>query len=209
MDLIYLYGPPAVGKLTVAKELAGRIGYRIFHNHLSIDCVLSVFDFGTEPFWRQVRKIREDMLAEAAQVGRDLICTSVYSRGDDDSQIERRLHAVERNGGRVCLVQLRCPLEVLEERVGAPARRAAGKLATADGLRRTLSADDLAAPIPDRASLQLDTDVLTATEAAERIIQHYLTPTGDGRELPAQAACQVAPSWSNRATPHPRQVCPV
>jgi len=80
------------------------------------------------------------------------------------------------------LVQLRCPPEVLEERVGAPARRAAGKLASVEGLRRVLSAHHLAGSISDRASLQVDTGVLTAAEVAERIILHYLTPRGDGLE---------------------------
>ncbi len=44
MDLVYLYGPPAVGKLTIATELARRTGFKVFHNHLSIDCVKPVFD---------------------------------------------------------------------------------------------------------------------------------------------------------------------
>ena len=50
MNLVFIYGPPGVGKLTVAKELAGLTGYKLFHNHLSIDWVLPVFDFGSDPF---------------------------------------------------------------------------------------------------------------------------------------------------------------
>ena len=38
--LCLVYGPPAVGKLTVAKEIAARTGYRLVHNHVSIDPVL-------------------------------------------------------------------------------------------------------------------------------------------------------------------------
>lgn len=29
MDHVYLYGPPAVGKLTIATEIAVRTGYRL------------------------------------------------------------------------------------------------------------------------------------------------------------------------------------
>jgi replication-associated recombination protein RarA len=47
MNLIFLYGPPGVGKLTVAQELAGMTGYKLFHNHLTVDLVYAVFDFGT------------------------------------------------------------------------------------------------------------------------------------------------------------------
>lgn len=34
MRLIFIYGLPATGKLTVAQELAKRTGYKLFHNHL-------------------------------------------------------------------------------------------------------------------------------------------------------------------------------
>ncbi len=37
--LVYLYGPPAVGKLTVATELQRLTGFRLFHNHLTVDAL--------------------------------------------------------------------------------------------------------------------------------------------------------------------------
>lgn len=45
MKLIFIYGQPAVGKLTVAKELEKITGYKILHNHLFVDLVRSVFEF--------------------------------------------------------------------------------------------------------------------------------------------------------------------
>lgn len=179
MDLVYLYGPPAVGKLTVAKELAARTGYRVFHNHLAIDCVRPVFEFGSDSFWRQVHAIREGMMAEAARSGRDLISTTVYSHPDNDPQTKRRFDAVESNGGRVCLVKLTCSEEVLEARVPDSQRKAAGKIATVEGLRGAMAAHDLFTPIPWRESLHLDTGVLGAAEAAERIIAEYRLPALD------------------------------
>ena len=50
MRLIFLYGMPATGKLTVAQELAAVTGYRPFHNHLAVDLLLSVFEFGSPAF---------------------------------------------------------------------------------------------------------------------------------------------------------------
>ena len=49
MKLIIIHGAPAAGKLTIANELGRLTGFKVFHNHLSIDCVKPVFDFGTEP----------------------------------------------------------------------------------------------------------------------------------------------------------------
>jgi hypothetical protein len=50
MKLIFLYGLPATGKLAVAVELAAMTGYKLFHNHLVVDLLLSVFEFGSPPF---------------------------------------------------------------------------------------------------------------------------------------------------------------
>jgi len=33
--LIILFGPPAVGKMTVGKELADLTGLKLFHNHMT------------------------------------------------------------------------------------------------------------------------------------------------------------------------------
>ncbi len=37
MQLVYLYGPPGVGKLTVARELVALTGFKLFHNHLAVN----------------------------------------------------------------------------------------------------------------------------------------------------------------------------
>ena len=52
--LCLVYGPPAVGKLTVAKEIAARTGYRLVHNHVSIDPVLSILGWDDEEGMRPV-----------------------------------------------------------------------------------------------------------------------------------------------------------
>jgi AAA domain len=173
MDVVYLYGPPAVGKWTIAKELVSRTGYRLFHNHLSIDCVLPIFDFGTEPFWRQVHAIREGVMAEAARAGRDLVFTTVYARGESDPQTLRRFAAVEGNGGRVCLVRLTCSQEVLEHRVVAPHRVEMGKIASVEQLRTSMAELDVFAAIPGRDSLVVDTSELDVVDSVMRIVDHF------------------------------------
>ena len=40
-----LYGPPAVGKLSVAQALAARTGFRVLHNHLLINLASALFEF--------------------------------------------------------------------------------------------------------------------------------------------------------------------
>ena len=50
MKLIALYGPPGVGKLTIARVLAKTTGYKVLHNHLTIELLCALFDWGSKPY---------------------------------------------------------------------------------------------------------------------------------------------------------------
>lgn len=45
------------GKLTVAQALAMMTGYGLFHNHVTVDLFLSIFEFGRERFVRLRKEI--------------------------------------------------------------------------------------------------------------------------------------------------------
>ncbi len=123
MKLIFVYGPPASGKLTVATELAKLTGFKLFHNHVSIQFVQSIFEFGTKTFWRLTGKYRMEMLEEAAKEGVDTIFTFVYSKGEDDQFVKQVLQNVRSHGGQVCFVRLHCDRKELVKRVRASQRR--------------------------------------------------------------------------------------
>jgi predicted kinase len=176
MNLVYIYGPPGVGKLTVATELAKRTGYRLFHNHVSIAAIEGVFDYGTPTFWRLVHSIREQVFEAAAQDDIDLVYTGIYEHPKDESLVARRLALVEDNGGRVCLVRLFCDPSLLEQRIASPSRRVIAKMTDVEQLRREMKERDYFSPIPERFSLTLDTTELSPQDAAARIIEHYGLP---------------------------------
>ena len=87
MTFVLLYGPPAVGKLTVATKLAELTGFKVFHNHLSIDLAETFFERGTPSFGRVVHELRQLIFEEAAKSGVDLIATYAYAHGADDPEI--------------------------------------------------------------------------------------------------------------------------
>ena len=173
MNLIYIYGPPGVGKLTVATELARRTGYKVFHNHLSIGAIEPVFDIGTDTFWRLVHSIREQVFEAAAQDNVDLIYTGIYEHPQDAGLVERRFSLVEANGGRVCLVRLVCDPSLLEQRIASPSRRAISKMVDFEQLRVEMQTRDYFSPIPGRESFTIDNSNLSPQDAAARIIEHY------------------------------------
>lgn len=66
MTLIILFGPPAVGKMTVGFELEKLTGLPLFHNHMTIDPVLRFFPFGSPQFNRLVHEFRVRICEEVA-----------------------------------------------------------------------------------------------------------------------------------------------
>ena len=61
---------------TVATKLQHRTGFRLFHNHLTVNALRSVFDFGTVSFNDVIHRIRLDVFETAARNGIDLIFTN-------------------------------------------------------------------------------------------------------------------------------------
>lgn len=173
MTLVFIYGPPAVGKWTVGRQLAERTGYRLFHNHLSIDCVRSVFDLGTPSFAMLAGLIRNEVIAEAARQGVDLIFTYSYTKGADDRAILTLTRMVEDVGGRICFVQLTCAKSAQESRVVNPVRAQMGKLAELAVLRAYIASGNRNGAFLHRPNLRLDTTHLAPEETAEKIIAQY------------------------------------
>src|SRR5688500_19972159 len=64
--LVIIFGPPAVGKMTVGDALERRTGLRLFHNHHTIDLALRFFEYGTPPFNRLVSEFRTRIFEEVA-----------------------------------------------------------------------------------------------------------------------------------------------
>ena len=130
-QLVFLYGPPAVGKLTVAEELAARRPFRILHNHVTIDAVTTVLPFGTDSFWGVVGRLRRDLVSAAAGEGIDLIYTYVYAPGDEP-HVDAIVAAYEEAGGNVTFVQLLASADELLRRVTNESRGAHGKIRDTD-----------------------------------------------------------------------------
>jgi shikimate kinase len=174
MRLVFLYGPPAAGKLTVGRELAALTGYRLFHNHLTFDLAREIFAIGSKPFQRLVDDLRLRVFTYAAQNGvPGLIFTFVYGSKIDDPFVRRTMSEMEAAGAEVCFVQAVCPIEELFERVADESRQEYHKLASREDLDALLSSHDMLSPIPFVESFPVDTTRLTPAEAARAIATHF------------------------------------
>src|SRR5688500_11966944 len=107
--LVFIVGPPAVGKMTVGHELARRTGFKLFHNHHTIDLALRFFAFGTPPFHRLVGEFRKRIMEEvAASDLPGLIFTYVWAfdHESDAKTVESYADIFRSRGGRVVVAEL-------------------------------------------------------------------------------------------------------
>ena len=185
MKLIIIHGPPAAGKLTVANALAERIGYKIFHNHLSIDCTRPVFSFGSDAFWRINSTIRNAVIVDAAREGIDLIHTFCYAKGPDDDEYQRLIASAEDNGGDVHPVLLWCSDDERARRIDNESRARLGKLTDSGSVASSSSKHDLFSPLPGRETLVIDNTLLSADDVAEQIVGHFKLQRTGSSPVPA------------------------
>jgi hypothetical protein len=118
VTLLVVFGPPAVGKMTVGRAIADASDFRLFHNHHTIEPLLDVFDYGTPPFNRLLGEFRRRVLEEAAQTGTDLVFTYVWDLDDerDAGEVRRHLQPFVDAGRRIVFVELSAGLDVRLER---------------------------------------------------------------------------------------------
>jgi hypothetical protein len=121
-----------VGKLTVARELAKLTGFRLFHNHLTVDLVTSLFPFGSEPFVALREKIWLAAFAEAARQKLSLIFTFNPERTVRERFIQDTIDVVEKENGEVVFIELTCAEDELERRMADASRKEFGKLASVE-----------------------------------------------------------------------------
>jgi len=169
MRLAFLYGRPGVGKLTVANALEEQSEFKLFHNHLTVDLLTAVFEFGSDEFGRLREMIWLGVFREAAASGTDLVFTFAPERTVHPSFIGQTVETVHSNGGHVVFVELHCAEDVLRERMESEERREWGKLSSwtqYEELRDTGVLSYGAEIIP---ALSIDTGKLTPEDAAKEI----------------------------------------
>ena len=179
MKLIFLHGRPAVGKLTVASELAALTDFRLFHNHLTVDLVSSLFPFGSEPFILLREQIWLAAFAEAVRNDLSLIFTFNPERSVRERFVQDVVEVVEGAGGKVVFVELTCTEAELEQRLEGPSRKKFGKLASLEQYRSLNAAGAFQYPdLP--VNLSVNTTNQSPADSA-RLISEYIAIQSSSR----------------------------
>ena len=170
MQVVFIFGPTASGKLTIAREVAAMTGYRLFPDHLAVNLVSGVFDVGMRPFVRIREWAWTEVLREAVHVNRSLVFTFEPQASIRTSFISHACVVIERLGGEVVFVELKCPNDVIESRIENADRRALGKLSSLADYRRMREQGAFDYRMMPTPALEIDTSECTPTEAANRIV---------------------------------------
>lgn len=182
--VLFVVGPPAVGKMTVGEQIAARTGLRLFHNHLAIEPVLRFFPYDSPAGARLVDRFRRDLIEEvAASDLPGLVFTFVWAfdQPEDEAAVRAYAEPFRRRGGRVLFLELQATQAARLRRNEGPSRLAEkpSKRDLAWSRRNLLELDeryqlDSGGRFDDRADyLRIENTELDPVEVAVRTIAHF------------------------------------
>ena len=171
VKLVFLYGPPGTGKLTVAREVARLTGFKLFHNHLTVDLAASLFAHGSPEYMEYVRHLRYEAFERAARAEVSLVFTFWYS-GVSEPSVARYRAIVEAQGGEVLFVRLWCRMGVLEARV-ANVSRQNWKISSVQQLRDALAEHPDSFGVISGTQLQIDNSDAEPDVVARQIVSWF------------------------------------
>jgi hypothetical protein len=187
MTLVIIFGPPAVGKMTVGLELEKLTGFRLFHNHMTADPVLRLFPLDSPAYRRLVTEFRQQIFEECAAGGEPgLVFTFVWVLDDagDRAFVDRAIDTFARHGAETCFVELEATQAERVRRNATPLRLAEKKpQRDIAGSRAFLLEADRQYQLNTRGSffyperhLKIDNTELEPAVVAERIARYFTLP---------------------------------
>jgi shikimate kinase len=175
MKTIILYGAPAVGKLTVAKELSKITGFEVLHNHLINDLVLISADFGTPEFFKVAHKYRLEIMEQAALNKRKgMILTFVYAKKSDDSYLKKVIKQARKHNGKIFFVHLVCERKELFKRLKHPSRKSFRKIKDVKELSEFINKYEIFSDVPFKPNIKIDNTKISPKKTA-KIIKNRFT----------------------------------
>jgi hypothetical protein len=172
MKLFFIYGPPAVGKLTVANELAKITGFPVFHNHLTRDIVHELYPHTLSEHYDLVHDLRLTVFHYLASHGTSAIFTYVYDGESDWPTVKQMIQSVEPSGGEVCFVELTTDRGTLLNRVTEDSRKTHKKIHSAETLAEVIDVNSFSS-VPLSNILVIDNTNVSAHDTAVQIATHY------------------------------------
>lgn len=180
MNLVFIYGPVAVGKMTVGNELSKLTGFKLFHNHMTIDAITPVFSFETPQFRKLVNSFRKQIFKEVAESNLSGIIFTfcwAFNHSPDQKFVQEVLHIFKSRGRKVYFVELeasqqkRLERNRTEFRLSAKASKRDVKWSDNNlvSLDENYQLNSTEFPFPDEPFVKINNENLPADEVARQI----------------------------------------
>lgn len=176
MSLIVVYGPVASGKLTVATQIADLTGYTLFHNHIFVDALATVFPFGNDEFTESRTKLntkfKKLLYEEILATKRNVVMTSNFGGERGRDFFQKLLEDARTYDEPIYFVRLAPSRESLFERVSQDSR--SNKVNTSERLEEVLAKEGYGfEEFKDIEHLTIDNTTIPAEEVAQKVVKHY------------------------------------
>ena len=184
MKFVLIFGPMAVGKMTVGQELQKLSDIPLFHNHMTIEMVLPFFDFGSPEFGYLVNLYRTELFEKVSKSdGNGMIFTYVwaFNHESDWNFVKNMTDKFRDNGAEIYFVELEAELEKRVERNKTPNRLAhkpskknvemteKRMIAAHDKYRMNSNEDE----ITEKNYIRINNTNLSAKETAQLIVKKF------------------------------------
>ena len=119
MKLVIIFGPHAVGRMTVGQELAKITDLKLFHNHMTIDIVADLFENMPQERRRLTEMFRNEIFksfASSNEYGMIFTCMWALERKDDWDYIDNLENMFKSNGAEVYYVELEADYDIRLQR---------------------------------------------------------------------------------------------
>ena len=119
MKLVIIFGPHAVGKMTVGQALAADTGLKLFHNHMTIDVVSGLFENMPAERSRLTNLFREEIFrafAGSDEYGMIFTYMWAFDQQSDWDYIDHVEDIFRRHGAEVYYVELCADYDLRIER---------------------------------------------------------------------------------------------
>lgn len=178
--VVFIYGPIAVGKLTIAKILSKKLGYRLTHNHHINDFVVEVFDRDSYVAHAMKDQLRYMLIENMAKAGMSFIVTHAYSHNfvskaglSDPKYLKTIEKKLTKLGIKFCPVHLKANKVELLNRVNKVSRKEFKKLTNKKIMEQQLSKFDWKTSPELKNNLIIDNTNISPQKVANIIIKHF------------------------------------
>ncbi|MGG4305901.1 AAA family ATPase [Bacillus wiedmannii] len=121
---VLIFGPQAVGKMTVGQELAKMTDLKLFHNHMTIDLLEPLYGFSPE-MWRLTHLFRKEIFqsfSKSEQYGMIFTYVWAFNEKKDWDDVESICNIFLSQGVDIYFVELEADVEERLQRNKTPHR---------------------------------------------------------------------------------------